>query len=568
MQSLVLHTSEFDRIYNLPVREPDITEEELREITNRYARPGANVMLKPIQAIALRDLEQAEGNDGGFCAWGVGHGKFLMSALAFTARPGTPRPLIAVPANLKIQTKRELVKQSRDWRIRQDIKVVSWELLSRKSGLRFLANYRPGGIAGDEAHAIKNVRSGRYRKLSRYLTWAREDQGQEVWFLALTASPLNRSIKEVAHIAKISMLEKSPFPRTYQEAEVWAAAIDEKVPEYGRAGAGALLTWYKGQQDEEEIVKARKAVQWRMKKTPNFTLTSGGSVDISLNIFAWDFKPSKAIEDSYVHLQKTWDTPGGEAVESPLAMWRHSQEIMCGFYSIWDPPPPREWADARRDWHTFVREVIKSRRAKGLFDGVDTPLDVANLVDQGQLPDTELRRWRQIKPTFVPNPVPKWFDMSVADAAAAWAKKHKGLVWCEYVAMGKALEERGIPYYGANDPRILDAKGPAAVSRKANFEGKNLQQWNKNLILSPPSSGYICEQLIGRTHRHGQDEDEVEVYLYLGSRAQAECFAQAQRDAMMHEQTTGSRQKLNVATYSDMPDPDFMEGPTWQEYKQ
>jgi hypothetical protein len=85
------------------------------------------------------------------------------------------------------------------------------------------------------------------------------------------------------------------------------------------------------------------------------------------------------------------------------------------------------------------------------------------------------------------------------------------------------------------------------LSSTACRRGFNLQAWNQNLILNWQPVGKYCEQLIGRTHRYGQQADHVYVGVLVTGEEQREGFEQARRDAAYIEQTTGQRQKLCLA---------------------
>lgn len=95
--------------------------------------------------------------------------------------------------------------------------------------------------------------------------------------------------------------------------------------------------------------------------------------------------------------------------------------------------------------------------------------------------------------------------------------------------------------------QILDARGPVIASWHAHGEGKNLQHWSKNLFVAPPSSGKTWEQVLGRTHRAGQQADEVVADVWLHAEELRASFIQARADARYIEATLGSRQKLCYA---------------------
>ena len=68
-------------------------------------------------------------------------------------------------------------------------------------------------------------------------------------------------------------------------------------------------------------------------------------------------------------------------------------------------------------------------------------------------------------------------------------------------------------------------------------------------------NGRIAEQLVGRTHREGQEADEVSVDMVVACVEQWKGLRQAEADARYVEQTTGVQQKLLYADWDGMPDP-------------
>jgi hypothetical protein len=70
------------------------------------------------------------------------------------------------------------------------------------------------------------------------------------------------------------------------------------------------------------------------------------------------------------------------------------------------------------------------------------------------------------------------------------------------------------------------------------------------LVLTPPTSGTVWEQLLGRTHRPGQESDEVEVWVYRHTTELKQAIVKATADAEYQRGTTGNDQKLLNATYA------------------
>jgi hypothetical protein len=210
--------------------------------------------------------------------------------------------------------------------------------------------------------------------------------------------------------------------------------------------------------------------------------------------------------------------------------------------------PPRDWLAARRAWAATVRQILKN------YHDIDSPMLAARAIDQGRLiwAREPLEAWRIIKDSFTPNPVAEWIDTACLEAVAAWAKEHRGLIWVHEKAFGERLSrETGLPYYGARglyQNRPIEAETNTCIaSIAANSEGRNLQHFAQNLVVSCPPGGAVWEQMVGRTHRDGQDADEVTFDVLLSCYEQWDVFRQARRDAEYIEHTTAQAQKLNFA---------------------
>jgi hypothetical protein len=142
-----------------------------------------------------------------------------------------------------------------------------------------------------------------------------------------------------------------------------------------------------------------------------------------------------------------------------------------------------------------------------------------------------------------------------------WMDEEKGICWVEHVEYGRELAARtGIAYYqraGLNEKKQLiddHPKGtPLIASIASNAEGRNLQAWSTNLVTSPPTSGALWEQLLGRCHRDGQEADEVTYTLLISLAEQAAAFDRARADARTISDTIGQEQKLCYADVSVVP---------------
>lgn len=242
--------------------------------------------------------------------------------------------------------------------------------------------------------------------------------------------------------------------------------------------------------------------------------------------------------------------------------------------------PPKWWLEPRRKWHAFSRRVVRHSRK------LDTEKQVREWVrtlergkaqnENGEDAVDLLEAWTAVSKQFEPNTVPVWIDSGVLSFAAEWARKEGGIVWVEHVCVGERLEQDyGIPYYAKKGldgrGRFIDehplGEGGLVASIKSNSEGRNLQKWSKNLVLGWPPNGKQSEQLLGRTHRDGQEADEVYVDVVMTCAEHAEAMEQAVRDAHYVKSVTGSPQKLLDAGMFVLGVGDLvsMSGPRWNK---
>jgi hypothetical protein len=283
-----------------------------------------------------------------------------------------------------------------------------------------------------------------------------------------------------------------------------------------------------------------------------------------LYVRALEHRVSRETEGMFVKLRGdgTPENPGWRVppddwpLTSPVEVWRHAQELALGLVYHWDPRPPDEWREARAAWGKFVRETVSRGRT------YDSEEHVANAVDAGKLAAGEgvLGRWRELRPTFVPNVTAAWHDTSAIEACAKWMDhRDGGIVWTEHALFARELARHtGAPYFGEGGLTdaglyIQDAapRSPVIASIDANREGKNLQgHWYRNLVTTPPTTATWWEQLVGRTHRRGQASDEVHVDVLMGCRENYDALLTALARAKNIRDTTGKSQKLIQARVS------------------
>lgn len=539
-------SGEFLRISALPVREwtPEQAQEAADYLTGELRAPGGTMKLRPLQGVALVEAALF----GGMTApLGVGHGKTILSLLLPTLLHAV-RPVLLLPAHLIKKTEREIAHLRIHWKLHPGLRMVSYQKLGRKEYANLLETYLPDVVIADEAHRIKNPKAAVTRRVARYMTGHRETK-----FFPMSGTLIKRSLRDYAHLVAWSLKDGAPVPLSWTELDHWANALDEKVSMFNRFAPGALYDFATDVEKKTEtpLRAARLGFGRRLRSTPGLVASRDGDVDASIFVTS-EADVNSEMEHHFHNLRDNWETPDGWPVTDGFSAWRHARELALDFHYIWDPRPPQEWLEKRYVWCKFVREVLRTNRRD--LDSEDQVAQ-ACIHHPDWYGDEEYREWRAIRDSFKPTSVPVWHSGRAIERAANWLGEKRGrLVWVEHVEFGEALSRiSGASFHrgkGLNkEGRFIDdlAGESAILSIEPNLEGRNLQAWNENLVVSPPPNGLRWEQLIGRTHRPGQEADEVHVTFWTLCREHHTAITQALRDARLTEDTMGQSQKLLLA---------------------
>lgn len=512
-------------------------------MTRQYRTHAGTMELRAQQALALYELKQT-GGLAGFLR--VGAGKSLLSFLAPTVL-GSVRPVLLLPAALIEKTHRERKSMSTHWQVCRRTGVYSYEQLGRVNQAKLLENVKPDLIILDEAHRAKNKRAGCTRRILRYV-----HDHPDTRVIVMSGTLLRSSLEDFGHLLAMALKDYSPLPHGADELKLWSEALMPPKKFTEIVQPGALLDSFSGDGTSQRE-RARTGMRKRILDTPGVVSSGGDKIAASIYIRALQYEMGPEADRAFLDMRRDMIRADGYPLERAVDVWRHARELALGMCYVWDPWPPEPWIQARRAWGKFVRDVLAKSRT------LDTEKQVEIACIAGELDDRLLRAWRQVEPTFRANVKSIWQDDSALKICEAWAKKTSGgIIWVEHTHFARELSRRtGLDYFGRHgktqDGRVIDMDGApwagktCIASIASNATGRNLQAWGHNLITGCPPSAALLEQLIGRTHRDGQDRDEIHVDVLMGCSEHWRAIVTARDKARELRDLTGEEQKILLA---------------------
>lgn len=565
-------TDELNRILTLPRRIWE-TEEGLEDFIDQATQylklPEGTQRLLPLQAVSLRELHDMGGS---YSPFPVGEGKTHVSFLAATVVEAE-RPLLVVPARLRRKTEREFDILKQHWRHPQGLQIVNYEKLSREGGTKFLQQYRPDLFIFDESHRLKNKDAAVTRKIIAYM-----ETFPETKVLALTGTSTKRSLLDFAHILIWTLPNCFPLPRRLEELEVWAAAVDEIKTHENRmpADPGALKKLCNAMEAQKGRSGIRSALRRRIQETPGVVTKESSELDASLNIIlSLETKYGERVRELAAQLNDGIAPNGdvilieGKELQALQKRWATMRTLTSGFWYDWVPKPPADWLALRSKWRKAMRQMLEQH-----IPGLESEALISKAAGLGKinlLYQEMYNEWKSVRDLHKWDTVGVWEDDTIIERVAKWADEHTGLIWVSEVPLGQRLEkDLGLPYFhemgedsiGRFVEGMSPKQGSIVLSVQANGEGRNLQAWNDNLVISPPPTGTVWEQLVGRTHRRGQQAEEVWFEVVIGCSVEMECWRQACRDARWAAEIDG-RQKLTIATIDQTFEIPSRDGGLW-----
>jgi hypothetical protein len=486
------------------------------------------------------------------------------------------------------------------------VTVVAYSELSLAKNTGLLEELGPDLVIADECHLVKNPSSARTKRFLRYMR-----QSPQCRFAALSGTMASRSIKDYAHLLELALRKNSVLPIDHRELQTWAGALDVKSKtktdpgvlrlfcedeDAGnvRKGFRRRLTDTLGVVTTTGIDKdigaslliqsigadAPAEVKEALAEVSETWSYNGGEFESALSY--WRFCREMSMGFYYVW---DWPTPDGKP-----------------------SPEDHEWLERRAAWHKEIREKLKNSRAGMdspllLTNAADrwrlSQEDHSNCIGEwtedeekegkfrwecqtcllrsgpefesyctGNKPNKygddaklwhceEYLEWIDVKHRYSPTPPRKPINISefvsvdaVCRAQSLQKKGRRVILWYEQVHIGEQLERIGrFPHYGAGEDASEATEPIIICSIMAQGTGKNLQfHYDTNIITVMPTGNKQFEQLVGRTHRSGQEADEVQVYYYAHTEALSNCMYSVVSDAIFIEEAQGQPQK---ALYAD-----------------
>lgn len=486
--------------------------------------------------------------------------------------------------------------------------LVPYSLLSSEDGTELLGLIRPELIVFDEAHNLKNPRAARTRRIQHYI------RKTNPTVVALSGTITNKTIREFSHILAWSHGMMSPLPLDPDVVLEWAALVDADLNFWNpvtdqKVGTGPLrplIRWSNIHMPHDvlthDVEGFRRAVQNRLLTAPAVVASPADTLGVSLTIHnqpvqvADTYPGMEQLKKFDQDVEQKWMTPCGDEIEWAMHKFAHRYVLSAGIYHQLSWPDPGEWAQRKnisvdeannqieqskthhallQDYHRQLREYLRYHQVPGL----DSPFTIGNSMEKhGDLYVTKAlyNAWKKAREAkFDDMPERTSTAIRVCDykikAAVKWAKQQErgGIIWYHHQGLGEWLAEEftkgGVdaihcPAGERYNRMLTDQAAPerfrhrfAICSMQAHSTGKNLQYFDRQYFVQFPRPEETAQQVLGRTHRKGQQADEVLVYTCISTEIDEIALAATLNDSVYVFETMASKRKVLFATWNPMP---------------
>lgn len=464
--------------------------------------------------------------------------------------------------------------------------VLPYSMLSTEDSVELLNSVDADLVIADEAQYLK----GDSAKTKRFWAWVNRRKPLGV---AMSGTLTSRTPMEYFRLIRWCMGEYSPLPTKKVEATDWSNGLRSggAMTETLLNTVRPLIKWAGETPDQAGF---RRAYQLRMHSCPSFYTSPPNQLKTSLEIHNVPArKPSKELADMIDKVAERWQHPSGDYLSYGIELHAALRELNAGFYyrRYWDEEDPmvdqaKAHFEAGQEYHKALREFFSSTRNPR--EGLDTPMLVGKYHhDHGPIPEWGhlfqlWETWKGLYDEELPERLsePVYVDDFKIAQAVKWAqriakKKVGGILWVTHQAVAdwllRELHAAGVEAIhkgaGATWLRKDGSQDKVVVaSIDAHGTGKNLQDFQQQLIVQWPRSATQAEQLIGRTHRTGQEAERLVVQTNLTTDWDHEQMACTLGDTAYVAETMGRRPKLLIADWNPVPreyPADFLRAKGW-----
>ena len=298
-------------------------------------------------------------------------------------------------------------------------------------------------------------------------------------------------------------------------------------------------------------------------------------------------------------VRERWRTPNGDEIDYAIHTWRWQYEISAGFYNelVWPTvaevaaknsvtePEAEVLLGRSKAFHETQQRYTRELRAflnDEHIPGLDTPFLVAGALARGRndlLPKALYDKWLKMKGADFDQRIERVSRVArVCDwkirAAVRWAREIEselgpqvgGLVWAWNNEVMNWAYELFVSEFGeakvlfcpagrAADRRIQEKSAAdrwTIASIAGHGEGKDLFHYQEQCFLQFPRGATVTEQVLGRTHRPGQEADELEVRTFNTLEFDHMNYSACLHDSLWLNQAE-SLQKIIHADYDPQP---------------
>lgn len=574
-------------------------------------RKGCLKRLLPAQAWMLREISL---NQGLLAHASVGIGKTMINILAALALKDVKRVLLLIPASLVEQLQYDYLLIKEHFKVpalfmhigdkkpvvdqlpipgMPNVHVLPYSRLQLPECTDFIPNLDPDAIIADECDSIRNITASRGIRIAKWFAGGETPEERKrrdsTKFIGYTGSLTNSSICEFNWLAYFALKDRSPLPKNPTVVQEWGRCLDAtKNP----SPPGELLRLCEPGED------VRHAFRRRLAWTPGFIIANqtkievagGQGEEVRLDIREKEAPALPPIIEEALRYVRKGERPdllipqvrpemaplikANDPLEDALAIARAAQEVSTGvlYYLTF---PRGEPESLIKEWFARKSAYYSAVRAK-TYEG-ETYLDSAMLCEHAAMrfygqadkrpdrPDWECREWLpwlEIRDQVQPKSESCVLHDFVAQDAVEWGQEQPGIIWYTMRALAERMQQlSGFSLHDGGtgaEKRLRAEKGDRSIicSIRSNGRGRDGLQlvFDRQIVLNPPASATMWEQLLGRAHRRGQKSSVVTTEIYMHTPELRKGVQQAARRSKYVNDILGAEQKLLLGWGGDKLD--------------